>query len=732
MALVKSEKLMRILALALVLLQWEMVLCSDQANIPGAVLRGGNGRRARPNLPLADALPPPPVSSLEPLTVASEYYEDGTGEVISGVPIADSLDSPLPPGHVVANVPPLQIARDESERPIIAIPEQFVQARTKASQAVGAISSRWSRFKVGQMSAQERQADFRQVLDHCNSYQSYKRLKAHIRLGVDIEHLSGSVLSPLTIVSRYSPECTRILLEAGALVNQRYGRRIPRLAVIEAASSCPDCLEVLLAFGADVSMVLDTPATKNPPTALIAAATACSVRSVELVLSARNDPRIDFDTQRHCSALFETIASTQEHPEECNQVLQLLVGASADTQRVCEKTGATSISFAAGLCLVDSVEILARRTDLRTSLPGIPSPGIIATPCEDTKASAIVTALVGAGLDVNASGRHSPLLIFACRFRKPGLIRTLLDLHASINVVGVRGTTPLLAVALGDEETTSDGAEAARLVIQAGAAVDTEYESNIDSEETALIAAAKTSSSAVMEVLLEAGANPNFRSRNNNFALRAAIWYECVECVRVLAEGGASMNGRKRLAVRNPRASYSNIQVPPLAHAIIACSPKMITALINHGSSVDSKTGDGVSMISMALLVQNETPETVAGLLAALIAKGATVTKADLELLRGQRDRPLVIAELIKSGMPLMTAGKGETPFLEQLVEDNKLQVIFHLISDPSLREFMDPVYRRPSSKSKKSFLQLLKGTYLRPHLDKITKRLDAAAYDIL
>ena len=164
-----------------------------------------------------------------------------------------------------------------------------------------------------------------------------------------------------------------------------------------------------------------------------------------------------------------------------------------------------------------------------------------------------VNKLLAAGADVKAANRYgvTPLYL-ACQNADPAMIERLLKAGADPNAVSTEGETALMTVA------RTGVVEAARVLLDHGAKVDAREEWH---GQTALMWAVDEQHPAMVKELIAHGADVNAVSNINKWErqvtseprdkwlplggltpLLFAARQGCVECAKVLLEGGAKIN----------------------------------------------------------------------------------------------------------------------------------------------------------------------------------------------
>ena len=127
---------------------------------------------------------------------------------------------------------------------------------------------------------------------------------------------------------------------------------------------------------------------------------------------------------------------------------------------------------------------------------------------------------------------------------------------------------------------------------------------------TALMKAATTSDVALMKVLLDRGADPSIRTRNNTTALMAAAGLNWVDISSIGTED-ASIEAMTMLIDRGLDVNAVNDEGETAAHgAAQRGANKVLQFLFDRGAKIDVKNKDGRTPLDEAIGQNDETEDT--------------------------------------------------------------------------------------------------------------------------
>jgi ankyrin repeat protein/membrane protein CcdC involved in cytochrome C biogenesis len=150
--------------------------------------------------------------------------------------------------------------------------------------------------------------------------------------------------------------------------------------------------------------------------------------------------------------------------------------------------------------------------------------------------------LIDMGADVNAADRSGNTALMRVKEGNPDIIKLLIEKGANVSAMTVEGRTPLIAAA------SSGNVEAARLLLNAGAAVNQHIEDKLSGGVNAspLIAASFYGNKDMAQFLLDNGADMSLTTSSKWTALHMAVNRGHADIVRLLLDRGIDTTAKDR------------------------------------------------------------------------------------------------------------------------------------------------------------------------------------------
>jgi ankyrin repeat protein len=241
-----------------------------------------------------------------------------------------------------------------------------------------------------------------------------------------------------------------------------------------------------------------------------------------------------------------------------------------------------------------------------------------------------VKRLLARSLDANArDADETPALMAAVLFADASCVKLLLDHGADPNATDKSGATALMWA-------VPDIAKV-KLLVASGANVNTSSK-NLG-RTPLLIAASYPGSVAVLQLLLDHGANIHAKDRRGMHALGRAALSADVEVVRFLVEHGCDPNesgygSNVRYArhyaptIEYLRSKDANVEKDALAMTALWQDPKLIEAWIERGADVNARAAP---YNRTALMTATASEQSGAALVRLLLEKGADPNAEDID-----------------------------------------------------------------------------------------------------
>jgi ankyrin repeat protein len=208
-----------------------------------------------------------------------------------------------------------------------------------------------------------------------------------------------------------------------------------------------------------------------------------------------------------------------------------------------------------------------------------------------------VRKLIAAGTDVNApEADGTSALLWAAHQSSPDLVQLLLKAGADANVANEFGVTPLLeASRYGDADTI-------RALLDGGA----DLAAAVREGETPLMAAARAGSAAAVNLLIERGSDVNaVEALQEQTALMWASAEGHLDVVDALLDAGANPNLKSRVAeinTRSTRTDYPSGGFTAVMWAVRNGDEPVVRRLVEGGADLNITNADGATPMMLAIV----------------------------------------------------------------------------------------------------------------------------------
>ena len=246
----------------------------------------------------------------------------------------------------------------------------------------------------------------------------------------------------------------------------------------------------------------------------------------------------------------------------------------------------------------------------------------------------MATELVNKGAYLHAkSVKGSPLHHYA-GYGCPEAAKVLIDSGARVNEIGPEGQTPLIecmhwAFDTHTQDTTIID-QMVKLLLSSGADVRATDKKGYNALKRSMWHRQNLARPRIVQLLLDAGADPNEKYEDGTTPLHLAASRALVEAARILIKAGAKLN-------------LDGPSITPLHEAAIQGSPELIRVLVKAGANIEAVGSSFGTPLRMAVFWNQRQS------IQALLNEGATVYPND-----GQELSVLELARQQQKGIPSM------------------------------------------------------------------------------
>ena len=429
-------------------------------------------------------------------------------------------------------------------------------------------------------------------------------LQAIIDHGADVNATSKETSTALMIACEKSyKDAINVLLKAGADPNFALDDSSVTCFMCAVLKDCSnDVLQAMIDRGADVNAT-----NKQNCTALMVACTKRYMDAIYLLLKAGANPNIADDCGVTC--LMRAVG------EDCsNEVLQAIIEHGADVNAT-NKQNCTALMIACTKRYIDAIYLLLKSGANPNIADDCGVTCLMRAVGEDCS-NEVLQAIIDHGADVNSISKETgTALMIACARRYINAINLLLEAGASPNIALDDSGVTCLMFAVGEDCNN----EALRAMVNYGADVNTTGRGN----HTALIKACKNGYTDAINLLLEAGADPNIADDSGVTCLMFAVGEDCSnEVLQAIIDHGADVNNASNdnctalmLACAKRHADAINVLLKAGANPNITddsgatclmcavgkdCSKEVLQAIIDYGADVNATSKENFSALMIA------------------------------------------------------------------------------------------------------------------------------------
>ena len=367
------------------------------------------------------------------------------------------------------------------------------------------------------------------------------------------------------------------------------------------------CTEVLMAI---IRHDVDVNATgKNNTTALMLVCGRGDKNAINVLLNAGADPNITDDNGNAC---FHYLYYAAQH-DCCTDVLQTIINHGADVNAI-NKLNNTTLMLACGKGNTDDINVLVN-AGADTNISNVEGNTWLHHAAHGVCSKEVLQAIICHGTDVNATNKcNQTSLMLACKDGGKDFVNVLLDAGADPNIADANSETSLHYAAGND-----CCIEVYQEIISHGVDVNATAKNNV----SALMLACEKGNKYAINVLLNAGADPNIADANSGTSLHYAAGNDCcIEVYQEIISHGVDVNATAKnnvsalmLACEKGNKDAINVLLNAGADPNIAdansetslhyaagndCCTEVYQEIISHGVDVNATAKNNLSALLLA------------------------------------------------------------------------------------------------------------------------------------